>query len=180
MKRHTKALIEVLTESLGGPPVRGAEVGVWQGDNSAGLLRAFPDLRLWMIDAWRADGWAEGFADNRLGKKSQDDFEAAMCKAAEDTAFAQRRRFLVREWSTDAAARFPAADFDFVFLDGDHTYAGVSADIAAWLPKVRPGGVLCGHDYKEKWGCGVVQAVNEAFAGRFQFRRYSMIWWVMV
>lgn len=36
--------------------------------------------------------------------------------------------------------------FDFVFLDGDHRYQYISQDIALWLPKVRPGGILGGHD----------------------------------
>lgn len=50
---------------------------------------------------------------------------------------------------------------DVVFIDGDHRYDAVAADIAAWLPKVRPGGVLCGHDL----GVfdGVNRAVREAF-----------------
>lgn len=35
---------------------------------------------------------------------------------------------------------------DLVFIDGDHSYASTRADIAGWLPKVRPGGILAGHD----------------------------------
>lgn len=47
-----------------------------------------------------------------------------------------------------------------VFLDADHRYEAVQADIAAWLPLVRPGGVLAGHDYDDE---GVRRAVTEAF-----------------
>ena len=36
--------------------------------------------------------------------------------------------------------------FDFVFIDGDHRYESVRRDIQAWLPKVRPGGIMGGHD----------------------------------
>jgi predicted O-methyltransferase YrrM len=35
---------------------------------------------------------------------------------------------------------------DFVFIDGDHSYASVCADLAAWYPVVRNGGILAGHD----------------------------------
>lgn len=48
--------------------------------------------------------------------------------------------------SLEAAKLFPDASLDLVFIDGHHGYSFVRADIEAWLPKVRPGGVLCGHD----------------------------------
>jgi predicted O-methyltransferase YrrM len=34
----------------------------------------------------------------------------------------------------------------FVFIDGDHRYDGVIRDLEAWIPKVRPGGFIAGHD----------------------------------
>lgn len=36
--------------------------------------------------------------------------------------------------------------FDFIFIDGDHTYDGVRADWLAWSPHVRPGGLVAFHD----------------------------------
>ncbi len=36
---------------------------------------------------------------------------------------------------------------DFVYIDGDHSYEGVLADIDAWWPLIRSGGFLCGHDW---------------------------------
>lgn len=51
-----------------------------------------------------------------------------------------------------------------VFLDADHSEAAVAADIAAWLPKVQPGGWLCGHDYGTY--PGVAAAVDELLPGR--------------
>lgn len=54
--------------------------------------------------------------------------------------------------------------FDFVFLDGDHSYKGVKKDITLWRPHVRKGGLLFGHDYKLGGGGnrpGVDRAVDE-------------------
>jgi predicted O-methyltransferase YrrM len=59
--------------------------------------------------------------------------------------------------SIEAAERLDGV-FDLVFLDGDHSYEGCRDDIFAWWPKVRPGGILCGHDYGSF--NGVTRAVN--------------------
>lgn len=48
--------------------------------------------------------------------------------------------------SVRAARAFPDRGVDLVFLDGDHGEDGVTADLVAWLPKVRAGGVIAGHD----------------------------------
>lgn len=47
---------------------------------------------------------------------------------------------------------------DMIFIDADHSYAAVRRDIIAYTPKLKPGGVLCGHDIDY---AGVYQAVNE-------------------
>ena len=74
-----------------------------------------------------------------------------------------------------AAATYPDQSLDFVFLDADHDYESVKADIAAWLPKVKPGGILAGHDYMCGWP-GVDRAVAEAFnAVTFQDNSWMVI-----
>lgn len=67
--------------------------------------------------------------------------------------------------SVEAARTFDDASLDLVFLDAGHSYEDVSADIAAWLPKLKPGAVIAGDDYN--WS-GVRQAIEEAFAGRIE------------
>lgn len=57
--------------------------------------------------------------------------------------------------------------FDIVYLDASHDYESVKADISAWLPKIKEGGILCGDDYIHGWD-GVIQAVNEAFGEKVE------------
>lgn len=76
--------------------------------------------------------------------------------------------------SLEAALRYEEHTLDFVFLDADHDYTAVSADIRAWLPKIRPGGYLGGHDYLPDWP-GVVRAVDEFFGERKQVRGSSWL-----
>jgi predicted O-methyltransferase YrrM len=62
--------------------------------------------------------------------------------------------------SVEAAAGFPNDSLDAVFIDGDHSESAASADIEAWLPKVKPGGILAGHDIDY---IGVASAVKKFF-----------------
>jgi predicted O-methyltransferase YrrM len=74
---------------------------------------------------------------------------------------------IVRGFSVEVAATVADASLDFVYLDANHEEAHVRADLEAWVPKVRPGGIVSGHDYTPKpgrkyrqGGPGVVAAVN--------------------
>lgn len=74
--------------------------------------------------------------------------------------------------SFDRAKDFEDKSIDFCFIDANHTYEFISRDIAAYLPKMKPGGVIAGHDYNL---ChpGVMQAVQEAFVEAVQDNYYK-------
>jgi hypothetical protein len=76
----------------------------------------------------------------------------------------------VRGDSATAAAEFADESVDFVYVDAEHTFAGVSRDMDAWWPKLKPGGVMAGDDWcfkepgtRER---GVRRAVREFCARR--------------
>jgi hypothetical protein len=74
---------------------------------------------------------------------------------------------VVRAASIDAAASFEDQSVDWIYLDSNHSYEAVAADLRAWLPKVRSGGVLAGDDYHETGAWfkdGVKRAVDEIVA----------------
>lgn len=64
--------------------------------------------------------------------------------------------------TVDAATYIEARSLDFVFIDAGHSHRAVSADIRAWLPKVKSGGWFGGHDYSDRFP-GVKTAVYAAF-----------------
>jgi hypothetical protein len=64
--------------------------------------------------------------------------------------------------SVEAAKLYKDKSLDVVFIDANHSYESVRDDIEAWLPKVKMGGIIAGHDYTLNWP-GVLQAVNEKF-----------------
>ena len=53
---------------------------------------------------------------------------------------------LIREDSQTAAQQLEDEAYDFVFIDGGHSMKQVLADLDSWVPKVRPGGLVAGHD----------------------------------
>ena len=69
--------------------------------------------------------------------------------------------------SHNVADNYPDKSVDFVFIDANHLEHAIRADIAAWLPKIKSGGVLAGHDYEmpdavpHLWG--VAKVVDELF-----------------
>ena len=67
--------------------------------------------------------------------------------------------------SARAARLFQPVTVDFCFIDADHSYESVLADLRTWWPKVKPGGTLAGHDYRQSdpWLVGVTPAVHEFF-----------------
>lgn len=138
-----------------------AEVGVWRGDFSSQLLSTWQG-QLHMIDAWRH---LEDYVDqcNLSNEEHAKCFQHA-CAVAESFV---PRGVIWREQSPTAALQFPDGYFDLVYLDANHSYAAVMADLAAWAPKLRPGGTFCGHDYmdgvRQEGVFGVKTAVNEFF-----------------
>jgi len=67
------------------------------------------------------------------------------------------------ELSHLAARHYDDGSLDFVFIDASHLYEDVGRDIDSWLPKVKIGGTIAGHDFTDWPGMGVVRAVSERF-----------------
>lgn len=68
------------------------------------------------------------------------------------------------------------SDVDFLFIDGDHRYPTVIADIMKGQSMVRKGGIISGHDYTHADWPGVKRAVDEIYGDKIQ--RIESIWWV--
>lgn len=75
---------------------------------------------------------------------------------------------IIKEQSWAAADMFEDGTVDFLMLDADHIYESVKKDILSWLPKIKKGGIISGHDYCDpRWWDndhpGVAKIVHELF-----------------
>jgi predicted O-methyltransferase YrrM len=67
---------------------------------------------------------------------------------------------LFKDYSHNISNIFADKSVDLVYIDGDHSYEAVSKDIELYLPKIKQGGIMAGHDYSKSWP-GVIKAVDE-------------------
>ena len=155
------------------------EVGVALGRSVAYLTRRAIDsgkgLHIVAVDVWQTDprpppgtpttdedwmGWTGRY--HELWERHGGTFAVFLAGMTEHAREELEALSVVRLPSVQAARAFADRSLAFVFVDAEHDYGNVKADIAAWLPKVRYGGMLAGHDYAPQYP-GVRQAVDEAF-----------------
>jgi hypothetical protein len=164
--------------------VEGVEVGVWRGILSRVLLEQRPQLRLFLVDPWKTGEPGTPWMDSGsvCPLRAQDQFEAAYRRALQVTEFAAARRAVMRLPSVEAAARAAQQGlrFDFVFIDGDHSFEGCLADIRAWLPLVSPGGWIGGHDLHKPQRGRVTDAVYASFDPKDVEEDAESTWFVRV
>ena len=80
---------------------------------------------------------------------------------------------LICKSSLAASLTFPNYFFDFIYIDASHKYEDIKNDILVWMPKLKVGGLIAGHDYN--W-LGVAKAVNELLPARnLEGRNWSFI-----
>lgn len=119
-----------------------AEIGVLRGAFSSHLFSTNPEM-LYLIDPWKV--WDKelypDYTDYQQWK--WDDLHNRI-----KLKFQYENVEILRLPSLDAARDFRDGTLDLVYIDGNHTHDYVLEDLNAWLPKIRKGGTLCGHDWQ--------------------------------
>ena len=136
------------------------EVGVCEGSHFRSLITAESVTHAVAVDLWTETG-IRAHNDCYTPQSELDRMHNTMLELAKVDARVQ----VIKNYSPLAAKEFPDGYFDFVYIDGDHTYPGVWIDLCEWFPKVRSGGVLAGHDFFEytfgEVKFGIVEAVTK-------------------
>jgi hypothetical protein len=134
------------------------EVGAWKGRSSAfmavEIANSEKKIQFDCVDTWKGDP-NEGSHMEDEHVKNDTLYEHFLENMKPVEGYYQA----IRMPSVEAAKLYEDNSLDFVFIDGAHDYDNVTADIAAWLPKVKEGGIIGGHD----WGHPpVARAVNDS------------------
>lgn len=149
------------------------EVGVWKGHSLAFLAvqahNSDKNIEVYGVDAF------EDSDDTHMSDNPANGAFWTKEQVLEPFAAHGVNVQLIKGVSWEAASQFEDASVDFCFIDAAHDYLAASKDIAAWWPKVKPGGVFAGHDYDFANYPGVVAAVHEKFG---PVRRIHRSWFV--
>ena len=154
-RRRWHVLVDLIHEHCPRDAVVIAEVGCRQGVTAEHVLKYCPQ-----VEVIKAIDLQDVRLDHVRGRERLD---------------------FIQDDSVRAAATFADESFDLVFIDADHSEAAVRRDIAAWLPKIRMGGVISGHDYGGDRHPGVERAVNDLFA-RHRHKlelEADRVWWTI-
>lgn len=84
----------------------------------------------------------------------------------------------VQGGSLQLAEMFRNESLDFVFFDSDHSEAHLSKEIVTYLPKMKKGSIMAGHDFNNGQWPGVKIAVERQFGTSYERMRSS--WWVHI
>lgn len=140
------------------------EVGTYAGEGARIFSEYFSNV--FAVDNW---SWAE------KPHSPSDVYEAFKT----NTGAIPRIRLVTLD-SIAAARKFDDSSLDFVYIDAIHQYANVKSDILAWKPKLKPTGLLGGHDYNAVEFPGVIAAVQEVLGATHNIRTFKDSSWLAV
>jgi hypothetical protein len=148
------------------------EVGVWRGNFSRQILDIVNPLHLALIDPWQhfEDGDKTEAFSGRTQEQRFEDIYTEVCEKM-STEIESGQVSIMREMSGTALRQFEDQSIDFAYIDGDHSYEGVCADLENLFPKMKDEGIIAFDDYHRFgwWGDGVLRAIHE-FIGRHPTR----------
>ena len=123
-----------------------AEIGVWKGDFSQRILDIANPSELHLIDPWMFQPSLPSRWYGGVKAANQSDMDEIFESVRDRFASFPEVRFH-RKPSEEAYSEFPNEFFDWVYVDGNHDYDSVKADLELYFPKIKPNGFLTGDDY---------------------------------
>lgn len=139
---------------------QGVEIGVFHGEYASTILKDWKGERLTGIDPY-----VNQLFDEYRDGCNKSNMEWVMTQMLLRLMPFSDRFHLLRQKSADATTHFVDGFLDFVYIDGNHSLPHIEHDLKAWWPKVKPGGIMGGHDFYTRSDvaqkCDVEKAVEE-------------------
>ena len=183
MKTRARLLVEKMINKR---PVIGAEIGVQHGITTLPVLAILKTIeKYYAIDPFLFyDDFEKACLDipekyRTVIGRDQYGMDFAYNMFIKHTKKFNDKIHILKMFSEEAAKHIDDNRLDFCFIDGNHLYEYVKKDIELYLPKVRKGGLLGGHDYGME-GTGVKKAVDECFSKDEFFLDEDWTWWKWV
>ena len=137
----------------------GAEIGCAYGGHLDSILSQTNIEKLYGIDPYL--NYTEYGADLMNMQQIQMDTLFELVKSR--LSYYGNRLEFIRKKSEEAYQQFENNSLDFVYIDGNHYEEYIKNDLNCWWPKIKNGGMLCGHDYDHDGFPHVTLHVNSFF-----------------
>lgn len=138
----------------------GVEVGSLSGEYARTIISKWNGSALYLVDPWERQP-----DDVYKEPVNHTNWEECYRSCIELAREYYPRVTLIKGYSPQAAFGFPDDILDFCYIDGNHGLEAITADLQAWWPKVKMGGLFGGHDYRNDTtypqNCEVKKAVDE-------------------
>lgn len=175
-ENHNK-LCEVIRNNISDPKY-GVEIGVAFGSNSFNLLNNFNNLNLYSVDPYIKYSNEDKMSDLVENEKGDQFYEFVSNRLK--NKFGNRSIFI--RGTSEEIAKLADNFFDFIYIDGDHTYEGVNKDLMNTFSKVKINGILSGDDYGvfEDINFGVRKAIDEfCLKNNLKLNTNGSLWWII-
>lgn len=151
---HGKKILELVEEHR---PKVCVELGTWLGASAVPIARS---IARWSGTLACVDTWAGELNHDGGSQSGKVPVMLMTCARGIVEAGVGANVRLIPAMTADAA-RYWDQPIDFLYIDADHSYEGVMADLEAWVPHVKPGGLIVGDDYGSSLYPGVEEAWDE-------------------
>ena len=122
---------------------RGAELGVQSGKFARITLESWSSCTYYLlVDIWAQQ---ENYIDG--ANVAQDKQDLLVEKTSENVKKFGSKVHWCRNYTSVCVLKVADASLDYVYVDARHDYKGALEDIKSWWDKIRPGGLMCGHDF---------------------------------
>ena len=153
----------------------GYEIGVSNGSTFGRILDKCKDIEWHGVDPWVVCKEYDVRPNNKGKWNHQANYEKVQSIVEKHSGRAYTHRMPSVEYAKEVEDR----SIDIIFIDALHTYEGVRDDLEAWVPKVKIGGIISGHDYEGmKRHEGVTRAVDERFGKENITKGADVTWWL--
>jgi hypothetical protein len=136
-----------------------AEVGIGYGTHAKFIMKSTTVEKLYLIDPmqfYENDGFASDIRAKEADISGNNFNELYQLIQMELSPWKDRLEFLRVPSLAVTDEMIPDGSLDCVFVDGDHSFRAVFADLQFWWKKIRPGGQMLGDDW---WMDDVKRAV---------------------
>jgi len=146
----------------------GVEIGVDKGGFSKNIMDRSAIERYYCIDTWQ-DDFGSDHRPEYFDKEGNVRFNQA--KETLQQYIDENKVTMIRNTGLNASKFFGTESIDFCYIDGDHSLGGIYNDIIAWTPKVKIGGIIGGHDYKD----GRKSGISDYFGGQLDYKIETVV-----